>query len=144
MWVTEISMSRTLVTFLQFFSTGAIIVVPGIAQAGASAVSPLACNTIYACLNLVLNAVILLAFPIVVLMIVYTGFLFVIAQGNSSKLEAARKALVWTVLGALVVLGAKALSLAIEATVREIRGNAAMQWEDSSHPDRILGNKTQS
>jgi hypothetical protein len=90
-----------------------------------NAVSPLACGTIAACLNIVLDAVVLLVFPIIVLMIVYTGFLFVVAQGNSSKLEAARKALLWTVVGALVVLGAKALSLAIEATVLEIKANAS-------------------
>lgn len=76
-------------------------------------------------LNAILDAVILLVFPIVVLMIVYTGFLFVTAGGDEGQVSKARTALLWTVVGALVVLGSKALSLAIENTVLEIQGAAA-------------------
>ncbi|MBP9749680.1 MAG: hypothetical protein KBD21_03040 [Candidatus Pacebacteria bacterium] len=69
----------------------------------------------------ILNATIYILFPFIVLMIVYTGFLFVTAQGNATKITQAREALVWTVVGALVVLGAKAIALAIEATVDSLR-----------------------
>lgn len=91
-----------------------------------SAQSPLKFNTLYSLLDAILQAIILLIFPIVVLLLVYTGFLFVVAQGNASKIEAAKKALLWTIVGALVVLGAKALSLAIEATVREIETGSTL------------------
>ncbi len=69
----------------------------------------------------ILNAAVYILFPFIVLMIVYTGFLFVTAQGNATKISQAREALVWTVVGALVVLGAKPIALAIEATVDSLR-----------------------
>ena len=54
---------------------------------------------------------------IVTLMLVYCGFLFVVAQGNDEKLRDARTALLWTVIGALILLGAAALQSVITATV---------------------------
>jgi len=80
-------------------------------------VNPLSVDTIEELLVLILNAVIFILFPIIVLMIVYTGFLFVSAQGNEQQLSKARQALVWTVVGALIVLGSKALAIAICETV---------------------------
>jgi translation initiation factor IF-2 len=71
-------------------------------------------------LDKLLDAVILLFFPVIVLMIVVTGFLFVTAGGNEGKLTRARQALMWTLVGALVVLGSKGLSLAIKATVESL------------------------
>ena len=82
--------------------------------------NPLACKTLYECLVSVLNIVIYVLFPFIVLMIVYTGFLFVVAQGKPEKLSRAKSALVWVLIGALVILGSKALALAIEATVAEL------------------------
>jgi hypothetical protein len=57
---------------------------------------------------------------IVILMLVYVGFLFVAAQGNSTKISAAREMLLWTVVGALILLGAKAIAMGIEATVKAL------------------------
>ena len=83
--------------------------------------NPLRVDSLEALLTAVLNIIIYMSFPIIVLMIVYTGFLFISAQGNPQKIEAARKALIWTVIGGLIVLGAKALAVGIEATVRALR-----------------------
>ena len=82
--------------------------------------NPLGDTTIYELLVDILNAVIFILFPIIVLMIVYTGFLFVAAQGNEQKLQDARRALMFTVIGALVVLGAQALAFAICGTVQSL------------------------
>lgn len=64
---------------------------------------------------------------IVILMLVYVGFLFVTAQGNSTKISAAREMLLWTVVGALILLGAKAIAIGICETVKALstNGNAA-------------------
>lgn len=59
---------------------------------------------------------------VVVFMVVYVGFLYVTAQGNSSKIGAAHQAFLWTVVGALILLGAKAIALAIQATVQGLSG----------------------
>ena len=71
-------------------------------------------------LNRILEFVIRIGTVVVVLMTVYVGYLFVVAQGNSTKIEEAKNALLWTVVGALILLGSKAISEAIKATVQAI------------------------
>mgnify|MGYP006865010622 CR=1 FL=1 len=68
-----------------------------------------------------LDIVITIAIPIIVIMIIYSGFLFVKAQGKPEELVTARKALMWTIIGAAIILGASLLSYAISGTVEEIR-----------------------
>jgi len=92
----------------------------GASVASAQFIDPLNVTTLEDLLVIILNTVVTIMFPIIVLMIVYTGFLFVSAQGNPTKLASARQALKWTLIGALVVLGAKALSLAIAATIKTL------------------------
>ena len=70
----------------------------------------------------ILQFVINIGAIIVILMLVYVGFLFVVAQGNESKISEARNALLWTVIGALILLGAQAISLGIQATVQALGG----------------------
>ena len=54
---------------------------------------------------------------IITLMLVYCGFLFVLAQGNEEKLRTARTMLLWTVIGAILLLGAVAIENVISTTV---------------------------
>lgn len=68
----------------------------------------------------VLNSAIFILFPVVVLFMIYTGFLFVIAQGNEAKIVDARRALFWTVVGVLILLGSKALAMLVCATAKSI------------------------
>lgn len=53
-------------------------------------------------------------------MLVYVGFKFVTAQGSESEITAAKEMLLWTVVGALVLLGSKAIALGIQATVQAL------------------------
>lgn len=71
-------------------------------------------------LGKIISSVVYILFPILVLMLVYTGYLFVAAQGNPAKLQEAKKAFVWTLIGGFVVLGAQALSMAIKSTIEGI------------------------
>lgn len=59
--------------------------------------------------------------PIIVLFLVYAGFLFVTAQGNDEKLESAKNVFKWTIIGAAILLGAELLSKAIIQTIINIR-----------------------
>lgn len=100
---------------------------------GTTLENPLGYNSIAQFLAAVLDAVVLIAFPFLVLALVYAGFLFVMAQGNESKLSEARRTFIWVLLGALLVLGAKALAAAINATVTELRSREGV-WLPNEHP----------
>jgi hypothetical protein len=56
----------------------------------------------------------------VVIGFVYTGFLFVRAQGNAEELQVAKRSFTYTVIGAALVLGAWAFAMAIAETVASI------------------------
>lgn len=71
-------------------------------------------------LNSILAFVVRIGTIVVILMLVYVGFLFVAARGEPEKISAARTALLWTIVGALILLGAQAISLGIQATVNAI------------------------
>lgn len=71
-------------------------------------------------LNKILDFVITIGTIVVIFMLVYVGYLFVAAQGVPGKIEEARKALLWTVVGALILLGSKAIAIGIQATVQAL------------------------
>ena len=72
------------------------------------------------------NLVFFVVGPIIVICIIYAGFMFVSAQGNETKIAKARTILTWTLIGAGVLLSAKAISLAIEATLVSVSGGGSV------------------
>lgn len=79
-------------------------------------------NCLTAFLNGIMDFVIQIGSIIVILMLVFVGYKFVVAQGKDAALVEARKMLLWTIIGALVLLGAKAISAGILATVQSLGG----------------------
>lgn len=69
---------------------------------------------------LLLKIAVQIGFPIAVLFIIYSGFLFVKAQGNETELTKAKKALTWTIIGTAVLLGASVISYAIQNTINQL------------------------
>lgn len=65
----------------------------------------------------ILEGALRIGIPIVALAIIYCGFLFVAARGNSEKLTKAKDALLYTIIGAAILLGAWAIAKMISATV---------------------------
>ena len=72
------------------------------------------------------NLVFFVVGPIIVICIIYAGFMFVSAQGNETKITKARTLLTWTLIGAGVLLSAKAISLAIQATLVSVGSAGAV------------------
>ncbi len=68
----------------------------------------------------ILKFVVRIGSIVVIFMLVYVGFKFVIARGNPTAIEEARNALLWTVIGALILLGAQSIALGIQATVKAL------------------------
>lgn len=56
-----------------------------------------------------------------VVALVWVGALFVFAQGAEEKIRDARNALMWTVIGGLVLLGAQSISIVIQNTVQSLQ-----------------------
>ncbi len=83
--------------------------------------NPLQFDTITSFIEALLRSVVYIALPIISLFIVYAGFQFVTAQGNTSKLEAAKKNFLYVIIGALLILGAWALAQLIGNTINELR-----------------------
>ncbi|HRH24146.1 MAG TPA: pilin [Candidatus Paceibacterota bacterium] len=82
--------------------------------------NPLKAGSLTELLNAVLKGIVQLGSILLVLALVYVGFLFVAAQGAEEKIRDARNALLWTVIGGLILLGATAISEVITATVSNI------------------------
>ena len=75
----------------------------------------------------ILDLVQKIALPIVVLMLIYTGFLFVMARGNDTKLTNARSMLTWTLVGAAIILGANLIANLLRNTVTEIASDSGVK-----------------
>jgi len=85
-------------------------------------VNPLNCiDSLDDFLRAILEGVIDIGTIILIMMLVYVGFLFVVARGNAEKLQSAKSALVWTVIGGLILLGATSIQLVISGTVNSLR-----------------------
>lgn len=58
---------------------------------------------------------------VAVLMIMYAGFKYVTAGGDTSKIKEATEALKWSVIGAAILLGAWVISQAISSTIADLK-----------------------
>jgi len=67
-------------------------------------------NDIYAFVNAILNFVVKIGTVAVIFMIIYSGFLFVKAQGDEGAISDAKSTFFWTVIGGVVLIGARVLA----------------------------------
>lgn len=68
----------------------------------------------------VLGIILKIAIPIVAAFIIYSGLMFVLARGNSEKLEKAKTRLLYTLIGAGVLLGAWMIATVIKSTIEAL------------------------
>lgn len=66
---------------------------------------------------LLINIIQAVGIPVLVVAIVYVGYLFVTAGENEKKLTDAKRAIVWTLVGVAIVLGATVIANFISGTV---------------------------
>jgi len=86
--------------------------------------NPLKASSLYEFLRGILDTVVAIGSVIVIFFIIYAGFLFVTARGDESQLKTAKKAFLWTFIGAAVLLGAFTLTQVIEGTINQLRGSS--------------------
>ncbi len=62
--------------------------------------------------------------PLVAFFLIWSGFMFIAAQGKPEQLETAKSRLIWTIVGAILLLGAWTISQAIKGTIINIKKGA--------------------
>ena len=82
--------------------------------------NPVNANSLPQLLDLALKAVVDIGAVIGVLAIVYCGFLFLKAQGNSEELETAKRAFYWTLIGLAILLAASVLETILKNTISSL------------------------
>ncbi len=83
--------------------------------------NPLGYNSLMEFLRRLLQLIAQIGLPVIVLFIVFIGFKFIAAQGKADELNKVRSLFFWAIIGALIVLGAEVLAIAIQATVTDLR-----------------------
>ena len=84
-------------------------------------INPLSSGTsLETLLTSILGFVIRIGSIVVVLMLVFVGYKFVVARGDPGAISEAKQMLLWTLIGALVLLGAQAIAVGIKATVQAL------------------------
>jgi hypothetical protein len=79
--------------------------------------NPISQTSINGFILVILQGVIKIGIPIVALAIIYSGFLFVAAQGKPEKLKEAKNALVYSLIGAAILIGSWAIAQLISNTI---------------------------
>ncbi len=78
------------------------------------------CN-IMTLIKAILNNIIMpIAAVGVVIWIIWAGFTFIQAQGNPKAIEEAKQRLLWSLIGAGILLGAAGISAVVENTVKSV------------------------
>ncbi len=82
--------------------------------------NPLKVGSIEALFRAIIDVVMIFAIPIIVFFIVYAGFLYVTARGNVEQIQKAHNALLYALIGGLLIIGANVLIEVIGGTVESI------------------------
>lgn len=82
-----------------------------------SLVNPVSFPSITSLLAAILNVVIVMSVPVIIAYLIYAGFLYVTARGNATQIEQASKALLYGVIGGVIIMGATAILAIVKSTV---------------------------
>jgi hypothetical protein len=97
----------------------------GTAVGGGSSLSlknPIQAKSIGALFQAIIDIVLVFAIPVVVFFIILAGFRYVTARGNGHTIEEAHMALLYALIGGVLILGARVLIEVISGTVDAIKG----------------------
>lgn len=86
--------------------------------------NPLAADSITEFFLLIIEILLIFAIPLIVLFIIYAGFMMVTAQGNEEQLKTAKRALIYAIIGGLLILGARLILEVIQGTVAALQDPA--------------------
>lgn len=104
-----------------------LFAVPVFAQTGCGSGStclqnPLRFSSIERFIEGVLQAVVMIALPIIVAFMVYAGFKYIFARGNAGAISEAHRNFSYVIIGTILILGAWVLATLIGGTVTQLLG----------------------
>jgi hypothetical protein len=82
--------------------------------------NPLKVDSIQGAIQLFMNTVVKVVIPFIIVFFIFAGFKFILARGNPTELETAKKMFFYTLIGALLIFGAWAITNAIVGTINSI------------------------
>lgn len=89
-------------------------------SAEAQLVNPLSSDTMAEFIKEVANIVMQLGGVVAVIFIIWSGFLFVTARGSEEQLKKAKSTFTWTIIGAMILLGAYVIATAVVGFVTSL------------------------
>ena len=95
----------------------------GAGGSGSSFGNPLGTTSISCLVYKITEVVFKIGFLVAVMFIILSGLKFVTARGNEQQLEKAKKAFVWAVMGAALILGASIIIKAVIETLKSLGAN---------------------
>lgn len=120
-------MIRKIIT-LSFFFGVPLLVFAG--TTGGKLENPLSLQDVREFVAALMKVVVIFGMPLVALALVYSGFMFAKARGNSGELSKAKDNFKYTIIGAALIMGAWVFAMMLWSTVAQIingggNGNAA-------------------
>lgn len=102
--------------------TGAITVLPAVTMAAATITNPVAkdIKSVSHLFEVILKGITFIAIPIIVLALMWVGFKFVSAQGDPTKVSAAKTSLMLVLAGTAIILGANVILDVVTDTAQEL------------------------
>ena len=83
--------------------------------------NPIGYSTFMEFVQAILQVVLKIGIPVAAMFIIYSGFLFVKAQGNPEELKKAKSAFTYAVIGTAILLGSWLLAKGIESTIISLK-----------------------
>jgi len=69
----------------------------------------------------ILRIIIIIAIPVIIIFLILAGFKFVLARGNPNEIQEARQALLYALIGAVLILGSVAITQILANLVNSFR-----------------------
>jgi hypothetical protein len=117
---TKSLISFAIVVLLVFVMVLPVFAAPEACSGDTCLKNPLRFPTLERFIEGVLQAVVMIALPIIVGFMVFAGFKYIFAQGNQNKITEAHKNFTWVVIGTILILSAWVLATLIGATVTQL------------------------
>lgn len=92
--------------FSKYILSGTIVLFPFLANAAVTLVNPIGYNDFPSLLFAIANGVAVLVGSLSVIMIIWSGILFLVSAGDPAKIQKAKSSLVWAIIGMAIAISA--------------------------------------